>query len=159
MPPSGPSTRGWFATQVVASGYGSLTARHTRWKAESGVGKNDRCVFEHEVLSRALEYAATSDALNLRNFSFAEFLLRRIQLIEEAVSEDPSNPVYENARLYMGSEERRGGAIMAPTLRPHVPNELGMEAAIMKEKSNAREARTGKGGGRKGKDPPPPGEG
>ena len=65
----------------------------THWKAESGVGKNDRSVFEHEVLSRTLEFAATADALNLRNLSFAEFILRRIQLIEEAVAEDPSNPV------------------------------------------------------------------
>lgn len=105
FPLQGPDTRGWFIDTLVQAGYGSPVARHFRWRSESGVGKSDRCIFEHEVLSRFLEMAALKDGLNL---SSVEHCLRRMQLIEEAVSEDPLNPSYEGARHFMGGDERRG---------------------------------------------------
>lgn len=151
FPLQGPDTRSWFIDTLVQAGYGSPVARHFRWRSESGVGKNDRCIFEHEVLSRFLEIAALKDGLNLRNLSSVEHCLRRLQLIQEAVSEDPLNPSYEGARHFMGGDERRGGAQMAPSLRAFVATELGREAAILKEKRKARENRRehgGKGGGR-----------
>ena len=42
----------------------------------------------------------------------------------------------------MGTGERKGGALVAPALRSHVASELGKEAAILKEKRKAREARS-----------------
>ena len=88
-----------------------------------------------------LDIAATRDMLNLKNMAWVEYALRRLQLIEEAVNEDPNNPTYEHARHYMGAEERKGGALMAPSLRAHVAAELGREAAILKERRKVREAR------------------
>lgn len=95
--------------RLVQAGYGSPVARHFRWRSESGVGKSDRCIFEHEVLSRFLEMAALKDGLNLRNLSSVQHCLRRMQLTQEAVSEDPLNPSYEGARHFMGGDERRRG--------------------------------------------------
>jgi len=141
FPLQGPATRHWWLDQVVESGYGTLHTRHLRWKTDSGVLKTDRCTYEHEVLSRMLDIAATRDMLNLKNMAWVEYALRRLQLIEEAVNEDPNNPTYEHARHYMGAEERKGGALMAPSLRAHVAAELGREAAILKERRKVREAR------------------
>ena len=59
----------------------------------------------------------------------------------------------------MGYGEERGGALVAPGLRSHVAAEWGREAAILKEKRKAREAKDaakggGRGGGKKGDHPP-----
>eukprot|EP00969_Alexandrium_andersonii_P228133 10075221-Alexandrium_andersonii.AAC.1 len=45
-----------------------------------------------------------------------EVLARRLQLIEEVRAESPAQPSWEGASHYMGSEERRGGALMDPQL-------------------------------------------
>ena len=97
------------------------------------------------------------DALNAGNLACLETVSRRLQLIEEAVAENPSAPSWEGASIFMGSVERRGGALMAPDLRAYVAGELGKEAAIQKEKRKAREAKPkGKAGGRG--EPPDPQE-
>ena len=62
----------------------------------------------------------------------------------------------------MGYGERKGGALVAPSLQSHVASEVGKEAAILKEKRKAREARkpphTGRGKG-DAKGAPPAGQG
>ena len=85
------------------------------------------------------------DGLNLKNSMGAELLFRRLQLMEEAVAESPEQPNYEGSRHFLGTGERAGGALMAPTLRAYVGQELSREATILKEKRKAREARGGKG--------------
>jgi hypothetical protein len=151
---SGPPSATWWLDEVVKNGQG-LLARHTRWRSESGVSQHSNLAYEHEIHSRALELGATVDGINLKNSVMAEFLLRRIQLMEEAVLDSPDNPNYEGARHFLGVQERRGGALIAPSLKAHVAAELSREAAIQKEKRKAREARPqpkpkGKKGGPKG---------
>ena len=143
-PLTGPRSADWLVTEISRSG-GGMVSRHMRWRRESGVKSGDRIIFEHEVVSRAVEYAATHDAYNIRNSVSMEFLLRRLQLLEEAVAENLEQPSYDGAKHYLGVEERKGGALMAPALRAHVASELQRETAILKEKRKAREAR---GGGR-----------
>jgi hypothetical protein len=147
----GPPTAPWFVDAVTRSGITSMVSRDTRWRAESGIGKSDRVVYEHECLSRAIEMAATVDCLNLKNLVCFEFLLRRLQLIEEAVAENPAQPDYSGAGHYLGTEERRGGALLAPSLRAYVAGELGKEASILKEKRKARESRNPPPGGGHGR--------
>ena len=43
----------------------------------------------------------------------------------------------------MGTPEAKGGALLAPGLRRHVAEQLSREAAILKEKRKARDARRG----------------
>ena len=120
--------------------------RHHRWVRDSGVGSADRNVFEHEVLSLILHHACKYDLMNIGNVACLEVASRSLQLIEEAVAENPSMPSREGAHLFTGTDERRWRAIMAPALRAFVATELGPDAAIQKEKRNAREAKGGKGG-------------
>ena len=70
-----------------------------------------------------------------------EFLVSRPQLGESAVLENPDNPSFEGARFFLGVPKRS-----------YVANEFGKEAAILKEKRKAREARPGKGAGKTGGD-------
>ena len=92
-----------------------MVSRVTRCKAESGISKTDRVVYEHECLSRAVELAAVVDCLNVKNLVCFEFLLRGLQLIEEGVAENPTQPDYSGASHYLGTEERRGGVLLAPS--------------------------------------------
>ena len=63
---------------------------------------------EHNVEHRTLQLMATVDGLNLKALTSAELLLRRIQLCEEAVGENPDNPSYEGASHFMGAPEKKG---------------------------------------------------
>ena len=153
-PPSpldGPATAEWWL-EAAAREHRSLVTRSQRWRAESGVSKGSAIAYEHEVESRALELGATIDGINLKKSVMCEFLLRRLQLAEAAVLENPDQPSFEGARHFLGIPDRRGGALVAPSLNAHVAAELGREAGILKEKRKAREARAPgpKGGGRGG---------
>ncbi len=114
-------------------------------------------IHEHEVLSTVVQFAVVHDRLNALNLACMEMALRRIQLHEAAVAESPENPSYEGARHFLGSLERRGGALVAPTLSAFVATELGREAAILKEKRKARETKSAsakaKAGAAKGSGP------
>jgi hypothetical protein len=139
----GPRTADWIlqnVAQMTGAGFG---VRHTRWVRESGVSQNDRSVYEHQLLSKVLEAAISVDRLNAKNLMSIELVARRLQLIEEVIADNPSQPSWENSNLYMGWSERRGGALMDPTLRAHVATRLSAETAILKERRKAREAKQG----------------
>jgi len=73
----------------------------------------------------------------------AEFLVRRMQLQEDVIADCPTAPNFQSARHYMGSDERAGGALLAPSLRAHIGSELEKEAKIAKERRKASEVKTG----------------
>jgi hypothetical protein len=154
-PIEGTPVASWFLNQATEGTGASLVARHHRWRAESGVRGSLPCVYEHETLSQALDLGVRVDRLNLKNLVMVEFLLRRMQLHENAILENPDAPSYEGARFWMGMSERKGGALIAPSLQTHVASEFSKEAAILKEKRKAREARQNKGNGRGANATPP----
>ena len=108
---------------------------------ESRIDLNNRSRHEHRVLSKRLDLAFAHDGLNTQRLSCCEYLNRRRQLIEEAHREDPSRPNFEGAHIFMGEDEEVSGAYMAGALRAHVAAEMGKEAAILKERRKAREAK------------------
>ena len=86
--------------------------------------------------------------MNLKQCEGGEILVRRMQLLEDAVASDADNPNFENSDVFMGFGEKKGGALISPALRSHVSMYLGKEAAIMKEQRKLRELK--KSGGGKG---------
>ena len=146
-PIEGGRTAPWFLTEAVSATGMTFLARHHRWMATSGVRPASPICYEHEMLSTALDLGCTHDRLNLKNLTMVEWMCRRLQLQESAVVESPDNPSFEGARHFMGYGERRGGALISPSLQAHVASALGREAAIMKEKRKAKEV---KGGGKHG---------
>ena len=83
-----------------------MTARHHRFKADSGVRHTLPVVFEHGVLSMAIDLAVNNDRLNVKNLLSFELLIRRLQLQESAISESPDNPSHEGTRHFMGVGQR-----------------------------------------------------
>ena len=141
FPLAGPRVAHWSLTAMASSTAGPM-ARHHRWVQEARIPSSDRSIYEHEVISRFIEFALCYDGLALDNLACAELLLRRMQLIEHGHLDDPSSPNWEGARHFMGTGERRGGAIVAPALEQFVAENLRGEAAIAKERRKARESRT-----------------
>lgn len=139
-PVDGPRTARWLVEQISRSAAGPVS-RHSRWVTEAEIPTGDRAKHEHEVLSRMLELATTYDGFQVGNLACFEVLSRRLQLIEESHAENPSAPNYTGSSHYMGSVERRGGALLAPTLQLHVAGKLRDEAAIAKEQRKAVEVR------------------
>ena len=149
-PITGPRTAAEWLSTVVVQGHTSLVSRHNRWVGECGLKHNDRLVYEHEVISRTLDTAISWDNSNIKNLWSCEMLLRRLQLLEHAVAEDPTNPSYEGASHFMGSTDMAGGGYIAPSLQSFVANELGKTTAILKEKRKAREAKAARAKGKAG---------
>ena len=141
FPLAGPRVAHWSLAAMASSTAGPM-ARHHRWVQEARIPSSDRSIYEHEVISRFIEFALCYDGLALDNLACAELLLRRMQLIEHSHLDDPNSPNWEGARHFMGTGERRGGAIVAPALEQFVAENLRGEAAIAKERRKARESRT-----------------
>lgn len=85
-------------------------AKHNRWMYTSGVTARSPVAYE---ISRSLQYGV----VNIKALSMSEYMMRRLQLLEGVVAECPGPPSFEGASHYMGTEERAGGAVMAPSLR------------------------------------------
>ena len=69
-----------------------MAARHERWTVESGVNPKDRVVYELGVFSTVVDIAMEIDGVHVENCWWAEYLCRRLQLMEHAVAESPEAP-------------------------------------------------------------------
>ncbi len=80
-----------------------------------------------------------------------EILSRRLQFFEEAVADNPDHPSFDGASYFMGVDERRGGALLDPSIRAHVAAEMIREAAIVAKRRKTRENKKCDHGGMNGK--------
>eukprot|EP00959_Pyramimonas_sp_CCMP1952_P467302 9491354-Pyramimonas_sp.AAC.1 len=154
-PVKGPRTALW-CVRFLAEQDSHPRARHTKWRAECGLGPADVGVSDHELAMRALELGAGFDQLNLTELALVELLVRRAQLAEwrhrERLLKSSGDEYLEDEYLYMGTSETRGLLMVCPTLVEHIQAELHKEATLMKEKRKLREERMlsrgqGSGGG------------
>ena len=137
----GDRNAGWLTRKVAQVSPGGFMPRHHRWVVETPIEQGAPTRHEHKTDMRIADLAVTVDGLNIMNLACFEYMFRRTQLIEEVHAENPKQPSFEGSEHYMGSEERPGGALVAPSLRKFVAESLGREAAILKEKRKARESR------------------
>eukprot|EP00929_Paragymnodinium_shiwhaense_P119554 TRINITY_DN91459_c0_g1_i1.p1 TRINITY_DN91459_c0_g1~~TRINITY_DN91459_c0_g1_i1.p1 ORF type:complete len:397 (-),score=75.48 TRINITY_DN91459_c0_g1_i1:289-1479(-) len=138
FPVDGPRTTRWLCENIVKMAPGPV-ARHHRWLRDAEIPSGDRARHEHGVLSKVLETAVSYDGLNVCNLGSFEILCRRMQLLEEAHHDNPNAPNYDAADHFMGTRERKGGALLAPSLSQHVASRLRDEVAVLKEKRKANE--------------------
>ena len=110
------------------------------WLKAAEIPSGDRSRFEHHLLSAMLETAVAYDSLQVSNLACFELLARRLQHIEAAHVGNPNAPDYEGTSHYMGSAEKRGGALIAPALSVHVAGKFRDEAAANKEIRKAKES-------------------
>ena len=115
FPVKGPRTTRWLCNDIAKTGLGPV-GRHHQWMRDAEIPPGDRSRFEHEVLSKILEVGVTYDQLQVGNLGSFEVASRRLQVIENAHLDNPMAPTYESSGFYMGTEDRRGGALVAPDL-------------------------------------------
>ena len=139
-PIEGPRTTKWLCLQIVKSAPAPV-ARHHRWLRDADIPGTDRARFEHHILSEILERAVEYDGLQVSNLASFEMLSRRLQHIEQAHVENSQAPDYSGAEHFLGSSEKKGGALIAPGLSLHVATRFRDEASIAKEQRKARESR------------------
>ena len=91
------------------------------------------------MLSRTVEMAACVDQLNLPSLLSFEFILRRLQVIEEAHVLSPSMPSYDAAEHRMGEQHKKGAVLVFPKLAKQVATRVKAETELAKEKRLSRE--------------------
>ena len=97
---------------------------HEHWVRTSDLPKGDRSVYEHECLSRILDYMVVVDQLNAPALQSAELMCRRLQVIREAHRISLGQPDYSASDVMMGWKHARSGAGIDTSLAAHVANEL-----------------------------------
>lgn len=144
----GPSTAMQVLRSLTSRGLTPITD-HERWVRSSEIAKQDRSLYEMEVLSRVLEAMVMVDQLNVPNLKSGEMILRRWQLIKEAHRISPAAPDYSSSDFFMGWEVEAGAN---QSLSKYVAERLKDQAAIAKETRKAREEadskKRGRGNGR-----------
>ena len=108
------------------------------WFDKAKVPKGDRVRAEHETLGKALFYAICYDQLNVSELASMEMPTLRLQMLEQAYSEDPLNRRFEHTSKWMGAGARGDGAPIDPRRRQEVPSEVEEGADVLKEKRKAR---------------------
>ena len=107
---------------------------HERWVRNSEISRNDRSIYEMEVISKVVEALIMTDQVNLPNLKGGELLLRRWQLIKEAHRVSPSAPDYSASEFFMGWDRESG---VQTGLSKYVFEQLKDQAAIAKEATSA----------------------
>lgn len=118
---------------------------HERWIRNGEISKNDRSIYEMEVISKVVEAFVMTDQVNLPNLKGGELLLRRWQLIKEAHRISPAAPDYSASEFFMGWDRESG---VQTGLSKYVAERLKDEAAVAKEARKAREELSARGRGR-----------
>ncbi|CAK0882704.1 unnamed protein product, partial [Prorocentrum cordatum] len=101
-------------------------ARTEKWTRDAQIPDNDRVNHEHDSLMEILEWAITHDELDVSALASFELRARRVQLLEEAHTANPTAPRYE------GNEYFRAAAVV-PQLTSHVALQLQGEGQIQKD--------------------------
>ena len=140
----GPSTALQVLRGLSARGQSPVTD-HERWVRSSDIAKQDRSLYEMEMLARVLEAMAMTDQLNIPNLKSGELILRRWQLIKEAHRLSPSAPDYSASDFFMGWEIESGAN---QDLSKYVSERFKDQATIAKETRKAREEAENKKKGR-----------
>lgn len=138
FPLEGPRSALWMVRQLHRNSL-DFRMHHERWIKSSGVRGNDRSIFEHRALCRAMDLLISYDQLNVANLAGAETLIRRLVTIEEAYRGRPDAPNYEHAEYMSGVTEPADGSLVPPALKKHTAERLKADAEIAKELRKARE--------------------
>ena len=70
----------WWLKTVKRNSLTAIT-HHTKWVHESSIHAKERAVYEHEVLSHAIDAFVSIDQLNCPNLLGFELLIRRVMLL------------------------------------------------------------------------------
>jgi len=141
FPIAKPRTAKWCTEYLIKNGG---PAQHSEiWRSRRRLQPTEFGVDMHDTLAKIAEYMGTYDQLDLRNLASAEYLFRKMQMVEHYYDEkdldnfsgNPKLPA-EEARAFVGGG--RPVSMVAPELLDYVSKELERVSGI---KKNARKLR------------------
>ena len=151
---TGPSAAMEVVSGIVSSG---LEPQHYQafWASSSGVGPRSSVCMEHGHLITILWLMSSIDQLNVPACQSAEFLCRRVLMLQRAVRRSPKAPDFEGLDTYIAHRLDSNGGLLSSDFDKYVAEHQKTEAIIAKSQRMHREEqeteRKRRGGNDKGK--------
>ncbi|CAK0841594.1 unnamed protein product [Prorocentrum cordatum] len=160
-PVQGPRTLLWCLS-FMSTMAGAPTAWHQRWLTSMALPDEDEHAKLHETLCRVLDLAVVYDQLQIAEMASFEIIARQLQLLEERVYETRSPPPSVAApkakaadrggasagtssspgtSYFLGAGVSKANLCISPKLLEYIADQMRAEAAISKERREAREER------------------
>ncbi|CAK0872356.1 unnamed protein product [Prorocentrum cordatum] len=153
-PSSGPQTAEWCTRFLDRRSEGPV-GWSRRWRADSRLAMDQWAVSEHETLAKAIERLGTPDQYDVVNVAAAEYIERRMRLIEcfyyevcwqADGSKHQDRKGGKGVRLeemadLSGKPREDGEVMVAPELLSYFATELERDSGIRKQMREAREGR------------------
>lgn len=140
FPLDGPRVAGWLL-QTLRKINMDFMGHHEKWVRQSNIRGNDRAIFEHKTLCRALQLFCCYDQLCLPNLAGVEAMTRRLTTIEQAYHNRADQPTYEHADYMSGVIDTADGSLLPPALVEYTARRLKQDADVMREVRKAAEVR------------------
>ena len=124
-----------------SAGYAGLSAYHSDWARNSGVGERSGVCREHRLLLELLRTFLETDQVDVSSLAGTELLVRRLFQIELAVERNPRAPDFEGLDALLETTARPGGGINVPSLAKWFSDHQQKEAFALKQFRLASEER------------------
>ena len=89
----------------------TISTHHNDWVRKAGLSEKAGLTKEHAALSECLRLLVTHDQVDITMLSGAELMVRRVIMIETAVSRNPRSPNWEGLELCFSPTLSETGAI------------------------------------------------
>jgi len=119
--------------KAVQSGPGELTTYHLTWCRSSGVAQHSAIVHEHRCICEALRLGVVRDQVDVTNLMAFEHLVRRLIVLEIAVSRNPSSPDFAGLDIVAEAPVNSQGSAYVASMSSWITDKLKERANIQKQ--------------------------
>jgi hypothetical protein len=135
---SGPRSSMEVLTAVRSTGL-ELNTYHDKWQAKSGIHVESAICWEHKILFMALALLINFDQVDVSNLAGAEFMCRRILMIQKAVKMNPKCPAFGGLHRMIENNLDESGGLMTVEYTEHIAKLAEAEAKVLKSQRLYRE--------------------
>jgi hypothetical protein len=135
---SGPRSSMEVLTAVRSTGL-ELNTYHDKWQAKSGIHVDSAICWEHKILFMALALLINFDQVDVSNLAGAEFMCRRILMIQKAVKMNPKCPAFGGLHRMIENNLDESGGLMTVEYTEHIAKLAEAEAKVLKSQRLYRE--------------------
>lgn len=117
----------------VLAGPGDITTYHLAWVKASGVAGGSAVVHEHRSICETIRLGLTRDLLDISNSMAFENLVRRLIVLEIAVTRNPGMPDFSGLDVVSESPITMQGAAYVSNMSTWITDRLKEKANIQKQ--------------------------
>ena len=143
-PHRGPPAAVEFFESLRASGLTTVT-HHANFVKRSGIPPRGHVAREHEALCEILRLMSCHDQLDISSLASGELSVRRLLVLEAAVSRNPRNPDFDGLDIITSARVNDVGAIQTQKFTEWVSSVQKDEAVVLKAGRQLREERAAEG--------------